>query len=285
MILLQVKRKILLILVLLAMVCSVAALPASAFKLSVTNRYDQPKTFSILYYDESVEKWLCVGWYSIPANSQKEYSFDKSKELPYAFAFSTAWHEGDRSDDIQMIVTPHKFRYYQDEAFPEGADAKLVTFGKFAIHDDYAEIIFQGGGKTESGKAAPAALSNKIVDIAMKMKGKPYVWGGASPETGFDCSGLTYYILGQLGIDIERTADLQYHHQEAISFKDLLPGDLVFFAWHGAEPEHVGIYIGNGKYIDAQNTVGAGPGATGAVMVSSFDNWNKKYFVGGRRFR
>ena len=238
----------------------------------------------MLYYDEVVDKWLCVGWYSIPANSQKEYSFNESKELPYAFAFSTAWHKGDGSDDIQMIVTPHKFRYYQDEEFPEGADAKLVTFGKFAIQDGHAQIIFEGGEKTGTGKTVPATLGNKIVDIATKMKGKPYVWGGSSPETGFDCSGFTYYVLGQLGINIERTADLQYHKQEAISFKELLPGDLVFFSWNGGEPEHVGIYIGNGKYIDAQNTVGAGPGATGEVTVSSFDNWNKKYFVGGRRF-
>ena len=57
---------------------------------------------------------------------------------------------------------------------------------------------------------------------------------------GFDCSGLTYYVLGQLGISIERTADLQYHRQEAIGLKDLLPGDLVFFAWHGGDAEHVG---------------------------------------------
>lgn len=282
--LLQVKRKMLLVLVLLVIVCSTEVPTASAFKLSVTNSYDQPKTFSIMYYDEIVDKWLCVGWYSIAANSQKEYSFNESKELPYAFAFSTAW-QGDRSDDIQMIVTPHKFRYYQDEKFPEGADAKLVTFGKFAIHDGHAQLIFEGGGKTGAGKTVPAALGNKIVDIAMEMKGKPYVWGGSSPETGFDCSGFTYYVLGQLGITIERTADIQYHKQETISFKELLPGDLVFFSWHGGEPEHVGIYIGNGKYIDAQNTVGAGPGATGEVTVSSFDNWNKKYFVGGRRFR
>ena len=282
--LLQVKRKMLLALVLLVIVYSAEVPTASAFKLSVTNCYDQPKTFSILYYDEIVDKWLCVGWYSIPANSQKEYSFHESKELPYAFAFSTAWHKGDGSDDIQMIVTPHKFRYYQDEKFPEGADAKLVTFGKFTIHDGHAQLTFEGGGETGAVKAPPAAIGNKIVDIAMKMKGKPYVWGGSSPETGFDCSGFTYYVLGQLGINIERTADLQYHTQEAISFKDLLPGDLVFFSWHGGEPEHVGIYIGNGKYIDAQNTVGAGPGATGEVTVSSFDNWNRKYFVGGRRF-
>jgi len=283
--LLQIKRKMLLVLVLLAIVCGTAVSPVSAFKLSVTNRYDQPKTFSIMYYDEIVDKWLCVGWYSIPANSQKEYSFNKSKEMPYAFAFSTAWHKGDRSDDIQMIVTPHKFRYYQDEKFPEGADAKLVTFGKFAIQDGYAQITFDGGGKQEQRNPEPAGLGKKIVNIAMQLKGKPYVWGGASPETGFDCSGLTYYVLGQLGIHIERTADIQFHREETIGFKDLLPGDLVFFAWNGAEPEHVGIYIGKGKYIDAQNTVGAGPGATGAVMVSSFDNWNKKYFVGGRRFR
>ncbi|CQR70323.1 hypothetical protein SpAn4DRAFT_1292 [Sporomusa ovata] len=45
--------------------------------------------------------------------------------LPYAFAYSTVWHGGDRSDNFQMIVTPSKFRYCQDEPFPEGADTIL----------------------------------------------------------------------------------------------------------------------------------------------------------------
>lgn len=134
----------------------------------------------------------------MPANDQKEYSFPNSKELPYALAFSTAWHGGDTSDNIQMIVTPSKFRYYEDEPFPEGAGAKLVTFGKVDIQGGSAQLVFGGDSKTEPVKAAPAGLGDKIVDIAMQMKGKPYAWGGSTPEIGFDCSGLTYYVLGHM---------------------------------------------------------------------------------------
>ncbi|MBP2664887.1 MAG: hypothetical protein H6Q71_2835, partial [Firmicutes bacterium] len=78
--LLQVTRKLMIILVLLTIICSAAAPPAEALKLTVDNRYDQPKTFSVLYYDETVNKWLCIGWYNVPANDQKEYSFPNSKE-------------------------------------------------------------------------------------------------------------------------------------------------------------------------------------------------------------
>ncbi|WP_051296622.1 C40 family peptidase [Anaeroarcus burkinensis] len=274
-----------LFMVLIMVAVSLVTTPAAAFKLTVANQFDKQKSIALLYFDESVEKWLCVGWYTVFAGEEKEISVPKSQNLPYAFAYSAAWQGGDKSDNLQMIVPKGKFRYYQDEDFPTEADARLVTFGKFAITNGAARISLGNERDTIKPQSATSGVGNKIVELAMQLRGKPYVWGGSSPANGFDCSGLTYYVLGQLGISIERTADLQYHRQESIGFKDLLPGDLVFFAWKGGEAEHVGIYIGNGKYIDAQNTVGAGPGATGEVMISAFDNWNKKYFIGGRRFR
>ena len=281
---LQVTKKWLLM-GLIVVAASLVTTPAAAFKLTVANQFDKQKSISLLYFDESVEKWLCVGWYNVLAGEEREISIPKSKNLPYAFAYSAAWQGGDKSDNMQMIVPKGKFRYYQDEDFPAEADAKLVTFGKFEISNGVARISLGNEKNTAPAQTASKRMGSKIVELAMQLKGKPYVWGGSSPANGFDCSGFTYYVLGQLGISIERTADLQYHRQEAIGLKDLLPGDLVFFAWNGGDAEHVGIYLGNGKYIDAQNTVGAGPGATGEVMISAFDNWNKKYFIGGRRFR
>ncbi len=265
---------------LLTMLCAFLPAQAEAFKMSVTNQNEHNRSFSILYYDENVDKWVCAGWYNVAAGEHKEFSFKESVNLPYAYLYSASWNGGDRSDTIALPVIKEKFRYYQDEEPPQGTDARVVTFAKIAVAAEGAELVFKA-----SVKPVARGMGERIAALAMQMKGKPYRWGGASPDEGFDCSGLSYYVLGQLGVSIERTADVQFHRQEAIAFKDLQPGDLVFFAWHGGEPEHVGIYLGNGKYIDAENTSGAGPGAKGAVMVASFDNWNKKFFVGGRRFQ
>lgn len=83
--------------------------------------------------------------------------------------------------------------------------------------------------------------------------GIDYVWGGASPEQGFDCSGLVSYVYKKaLGIDITRTADTQALQGETVKdLNDLRPGDLLFWR-HGTDvAQHVGMYIGDGYYIQA----------------------------------
>lgn len=90
-----------------------------------------------------------------------------------------------------------------------------------------ARISLGNEKNTAPAQTASKRMGSKIVELAMQLKGKPYVLGRFFTSQWFDCSGFTYYVLGQLGISIERTADLQYHRQEAIGLKDLLPGDLV----------------------------------------------------------
>jgi cell wall-associated NlpC family hydrolase len=88
------------------------------------------------------------------------------------------------------------------------------------------------------------------VAIAEGELGVPYVWGGASPS-GFDCSGLTMWVYAQLGVSLPHFAAAQFNAGPHVSRDQLEPGDLVFF-----EPGigHVGIYIGNGEFIDAPHT-------------------------------
>ena len=85
------------------------------------------------------------------------------------------------------------------------------------------------------------------VQIANRLTGIPYVWGGASPRSGFDCSGLVQYVYGKLGISLPHYTVSQYGLGRAVSRSSLRPGDLVFF--YGLN--HVGIYAGGGKYIHA----------------------------------
>jgi peptidoglycan DL-endopeptidase CwlO len=95
---------------------------------------------------------------------------------------------------------------------------------------------------TGNGAGHPAAAS-----IALRYLGVPYVWGGASPA-GFDCSGLVMYVYAQLGISLPHYTVAQWNATEPISSP--APGDLVFF--NGLQ--HVGIYIGGGRFVDAPHT-------------------------------
>lgn len=96
--------------------------------------------------------------------------------------------------------------------------------------------------RPEAGVAVSAALSQL---------GVPYVFGGASPSRGFDCSGLMYWAWAQAGIWIPRPADYQRDDAIPISFEQLEPGDLVFY---GEPVSHVSMYIGNELIVDAPQT-------------------------------
>ncbi len=85
---------------------------------------------------------------------------------------------------------------------------------------------------------------NAVLEIAARYVGVPYVYGGASPA-GFDCSGFTSYVYGQLGISLPRSSSAQRNVGQVVSRADALPGDLIW------SPGHVGIYAGGNMQIDA----------------------------------
>jgi cell wall-associated NlpC family hydrolase len=96
----------------------------------------------------------------------------------------------------------------------------------------------------------PVPFGHRIVAYARHFLGIRYSWGGVSPSTGFDCSGLVRFVYGHFGVVLPHSSfgDLTLGHR--VSRRWLRPGDLVFFA--GAS--HVGIYVGSGRFIDAPHT-------------------------------
>lgn len=130
--------------------------------------------------------------------------------------------------------------------------------------------------KARVQKAQKTAM-NKL----MGQLGKPYRWGGTSPVTGFDCSGLVYYAYKDLvNFRIPRTANEMYHLEDAASVKrsELESGDLVFFRIQGrGTADHVGVYVGNGKFIQSPRT-----GRDIQITSLSEDYWQRHY-VGARR--
>ena len=105
-----------------------------------------------------------------------------------------------------------------------------------------------------AGSLRSGVAMAQVVDLARGQIGIPYVWGGASPSTGFDCSGLVQWVFLQMGTHLPRTAQQQFDVTQRLDRDRLQPGDLVFFA--GTVPSreritHVGIYVGNGLMVNA----------------------------------
>src|SRR4051812_37082373 len=108
-----------------------------------------------------------------------------------------------------------------------------------------------GGPAAPAAVAAPAVAPNAAaqiaVDTALAQLGKPYVWGGAGPNS-FDCSGLTQYAYAAAGIALPHSSNMQSRIGTPVALSALQPGDLVFFY---SPVSHVGIYIGNGQMVHA----------------------------------
>jgi cell wall-associated NlpC family hydrolase len=129
-----------------------------------------------------------------------------------------------------------------------------------------------GGGSGGGGAPPPPPTHGGVVGYAMSQLGKPYVWGGASPSTGFDCSGLVMWAFAQIGVSLPHNAAAQYGYGSYVPRSDLQPGDLVFFNDLG----HVGIYIGGNQFVEAPHT-----GAD--VRVSTITGWYAATYYGARR--
>jgi cell wall-associated NlpC family hydrolase len=125
----------------------------------------------------------------------------------------------------------------------------------------FQAIAFSPQAWLHNNPASPTGAS--AVAIAQHYLGVPYVWGGAIPATGFDCSGLTRFVYAQLGVNLPHYAASQFAAFAKLDPAQLQPGDLVFFEPKFDGPGHVALYIGNDQMIEAPHT-----GAL--VRVSSF---------------
>lgn len=134
-----------------------------------------------------------------------------------------------------------------------------------------------GSAKYKSGKSS--ASKHAVIKTAKKMLGVKYRYGGTSPSRGFDCSGLVQYSHQAAGIHLPRTTGQQYKASKKISRRYLKAGDLVFFKTAVSRAvSHVGIYLGNNKFIHA-------PSSGKHVKISSMtERYWRKRFTGAGRF-
>ncbi|MEZ4388579.1 MAG: C40 family peptidase [Candidatus Krumholzibacteriia bacterium] len=112
----------------------------------------------------------------------------------------------------------------------------------------------------------------EVAELALTQLGRPYRWGGHSPERGFDCSGLVHWCYGCLGIDLPRVVRDQRRAGQPVAAASLQPGDLLFFAIEGDRISHVGLYLGDGEFVHA-------PRAGRRVRRDSLDDpyWRERW--------
>ncbi|HRJ52356.1 MAG TPA: C40 family peptidase [Candidatus Thiothrix moscowensis] len=127
--------------------------------------------------------------------------------------------------------------------------------GKYAVQLAHAKSRAGVGAVTKLPTKGDVTLLDRVVWNAQKQQGKMYQWGGESPATGFDCSGLTQYAFGKgAGVSLPRTAAAQYDASVKIPKASADKGDLVFFNTRGRRIGHVGIYLGDNKFVHAPRT-------------------------------
>ena len=128
---------------------------------------------------------------------------------------------------------------------------------------------------TPPPSSTKTSKASAIIATGKQYIGVKYVYGGTTPS-GFDCSGFVQYVFAKNGISLPRVSRDQYHEGTSVSFSNLKAGDLVFFsvAKNGAV-DHMGIYVGNGQFINASSSKG--------VTIYTLGTYWKSTFVGAKR--
>jgi len=201
----------------------------------------------------------------------------------FSIASAAAFRVGDQGSDVAEIqgrLASLGYDVTADGDFgPATAEAVKSFQASRGLDNDglvgpstYSALLGKSMPEVSRGSSY---ISRRVVQISYEYLGTPYVFGGTSPS-GFDCSGYVRYVFAQAGVYLPRTADAQYEVGYPVSRGELRTGDLVFFSTYEYGPSHVGIYLGDGNFINASTSRGVAVDS----LYSSY--WNSCY-IGGRR--
>lgn len=199
------------------------------------------------------------GWYAVTHGDQRGYVYSAYVSLSSAGASGsgssassdTVLRYGSRGEDVRELQNDLILLGYLSGSADGVYGAK--TRSAVTAYQSRNGLAADGaaGNATRSAATAEAFRIRTVVDTAKSFLGTPYVYGGSSPATGFDCSGLTQYAFRQAGLSIPRVSYEQAAAGIAVPKRQIRVGDLVAF---NDPVSHVGIYIGNGKFIHAPHT-------------------------------
>ncbi|MFO7604284.1 MAG: C40 family peptidase [Gammaproteobacteria bacterium] len=141
-----------------------------------------------------------------------------------------------------------------------------------------AGALLLAGCQSPAPRVAAGPAAQKVVQHARAQIGSAYRYGGQTPRTGFDCSGLVFYSHRMIGQRVPRTTGQQYQATAPVARKHLQPGDLVFFRFRRSRAvSHVGIYLGKDRFVHA-------PSSSKQVSIADLNApyWSKHFVRGGR---
>lgn len=238
-------------------------------------------------------------WYNINYNEVNGWVFSKYLDIKDR-SFETGTINGDsvnvrKEPNLTSSKIAKLNKGEQVDVYEKSGDwykVKLTdgkngwVFSQYIIVRDTLASRGSSGRETNSeeplDKPEPETnIRTKLIDYAKKFLGVKYVYGKSSPS-GFDCSGFTQYVFKHFNIKLERSAKNQSKHGVKVSKNNLKTGDLVFFDTNGGlnDIRHVGIYIGNGKFIHASSGK-----STGKVVISDMNSgFYAKSYMTARRY-
>lgn len=160
-------------------------------------------------------------------------------------------------DNEQVLVKLNADKEKQNGLIAQArVEERLYAAQDIALTSDAVKninSIRQATPKLNPSRGSAPISDSAIIAYASNYLGTPYVWGGTSPNPGFDCSGFTQYVYRHFGISLGRTTYNQIKNGVYVSREKLQPGDLVFFGTT-SNPHHMGIYVGNNSYIHSPRT-------------------------------
>ena len=183
------------------------------------------------------------------------------------------------ADELDVFVKNRQqvLNQFEDAKQPAPAQAPQINFQPARVATPVVHSI-------PSASAAPVRASrssdsaDELIGSAMGLLGVAYRYGGTSASTGFDCSGFMQHIFRKtMQINLPRTSAEQAKMGVAVSRSELQPGDMVFFSTSRGRISHVGLYIGNNRFIHAPRT-------GKSIEITSLGNkyWNSKYVTARR---
>ena len=157
-------------------------------------------------------------------------------------------------------ATPPSAPPVRDTSRPPASSSAPVSVSKPVAAKPAKPVVIKPSA------SSPSAAANEVVLYALGLLNVRYQFGGNNPESGLDCSGMTSYIFDQaIGMKLPHNAAAQAKLGRVVERDAVLPGDLVFFNTSGRAFSHVGLYIGNGKFIHA-------PSTNGQIKVTELEN-------------
>lgn len=191
-------------------------------------------------------------------------------EIIGEFYFANAVTITGKSGDWTAVAANGKTGYVFSTYVKEG------TYTAASTAESASKTQGQSGSNTSQTTASGSGSA--VVSYAMQFLGTRYVWGGTSPEEGFDCSGFVYYVYKHFNVTLNRVAQDQASNGTHVDASNLQPGDILCFYSSGSYIGHSGIYIGDNKFIHSGNS------STGVIITDLSGGYATRGFEARRIF-